>query len=260
MPKDHPFWDTTDRPIAIAHRGGAGALGAEKHKQENTIKTFKNVWDMGYRYIELDVISTSDKKVIVIHVAKNRWDRLAHQKDKPNAKLLQTMTHQQLKDRLERDIPTLEEVLTTFPKAKFLIDAKTDAVVQLLAKTIIATKAIDRVCMGSFYPHRVAKLRHLLGERACLQFIVSRTPLHFFMQKRYLKNKQWLKQVAPSVVAWPYIILNKPVLRYLHKLDLKVIAWTVNNPKNMQKMAHCGVDGIISDNAQDLQQVLKAQK
>src|SRR4051812_5594192 len=93
MPKDHPFWNSPDRPIAIAHRGGAGALGAEKHKQENTIKTFKNVWDMGYRYIELDVISTSDKKVIVIHVAKNRWDRLAHQKDKPNAKLLQTMTH-----------------------------------------------------------------------------------------------------------------------------------------------------------------------
>jgi glycerophosphoryl diester phosphodiesterase len=260
MPKDHPFWDTTDRPIAIAHRGGALAFGEDKHKEENTLKAFSAVWKLGYKYLEMDVINTADDKVIVIHVAKNRFEALQRHKEKPNSQRLQNMTHQAIKELLGRDIPTLEEILTAFPKAKLIIDAKTDEVVEPLARIVLAAKALDRVCFGSFYPHRLVKFKQLLGKQACLELIVSRSPAHFFRQKKFLKNEKWRQQAGISVVAWPQAILNRPVIKYLHKLDLKVLVWTVNNPKNMQKMARCGVDGIISDNAQALKQILTIQK
>ena len=51
----------------------------------------------------------------------------------------------------------------------------------------------------------------------------------------------------PSFLSPAYAIINKEYIEACKKLKLKLIAWTVNEEKDIKKMAALGVDGIISD-------------
>jgi glycerophosphoryl diester phosphodiesterase len=250
------FPDDNDRPIAIAHRGGAAAFGSDKYKRENTLEAFSAVWKMGYKYLEMDVISTRDNKVIVLHVAKNGLESIFRKKDAPSSQQLQQMTYGQLKQRLGRDIPSLDQVLKTFPEAKFLIDAKTNEVVEPLAQVIKENKAVDRVCLASFYPHRIVKLRQLLGDRAYLGLIISRSPLHFGRQWNRLKRAGWRDSTSVSIILWPAVLLSKRRVNLLHKWGLRVLAWTPNSRQSITGSVNKGVDGVISDNASLLKELL----
>ena len=62
-------------------------------------------------------------------------------------------------------IPTLAELFEAFPTARFNIDAKSDASVDLLAEAIAEHDAYDRVCVSSFGVGRLHRLRRRLGPR-----------------------------------------------------------------------------------------------
>lgn len=253
----HLFWKGAEGPLLIAHRGGAGALGKLKYKHENTIKSFQAARQMGYEYIEMDAILTSDNEVIVVHVAKNRLEALLGKKDAPNYQQLQKKTYDEIKSILERDIPLLEDVIKKFPQAKFFIDAKTDEVIEPLAKIIENTRSINRVCVGSFYASRVEKLREQLGGEACLQFIISRSPLHYIQSWNNLKDEQWRKKVNLAAVAWPYMLIDQKTVNKMHDWGLKALVWTPNNRRSIKKAIKSGADGIISDNARLLKRITK---
>jgi glycerophosphoryl diester phosphodiesterase len=162
------------------------------------------------------------------------------------------MTYQEIKSSLERQIPTLGEVFKKFPNSKFLIDAKSDEVLEHLAGQIIKSRVEDRVCCGSFYPHRIRKLHHVLSDKISYRLIVSRTPLHLYAQQRSLKS---LKGII-SAVDLPYIYLNKRSIAYLHKNGLKALIWTLNTPSQVNKAIACNADGIITDDARLLKKIL----
>ena len=52
--------------------------------------------------------------------------------------------------------------------------------------------------------------------------------------------------------------LNLEAVREAHALDLKIIAWTVNDPADMRRLIEWGVDGIISDRPDILRRVAGA--
>src|SRR5712691_11049939 len=84
------FWDTNQKPIIIAHRGG-NATGADK---ENTLAAFNSAHDLGYIYGETDVIRTADGQVVAIHGSSNWLDSILE--GKPSRKSLQKMTLEQI--------------------------------------------------------------------------------------------------------------------------------------------------------------------
>jgi glycerophosphoryl diester phosphodiesterase len=249
------FWGDA-RPVAIAHRGGAGLFSLERFRHENTLDVFKAAAELGYEYLELDVTNTSDKKVIVLHVTSDKFEALLRKPSAPDAQKIQQYSYAQLKKLLARDVPLLEDALKAFPKTKFLIDAKNDEVVEPLAQVIKKTKSQNRVYLNSFFINRVTKLQQLLGHELNCGVIVGRYPRLFNKRLHALMDGEYFDKGFAAITI-PRRFLNKRIVKLIHQHGLKVLVWAPNTEVQIKQAIGLGVDGIISDNAKLLKEIIE---
>jgi glycerophosphoryl diester phosphodiesterase len=252
------FWGT-QTPIAIAHRGGAGLFSLDRYHHENTLNIFKAAVEHGYDYLELDVTNTADNYVVVLHVTADRFEALLRKPSAPDARKLQQYSYSELKKRLGRQIPTLQDVLRAFPRTKFLIDAKTDEVVEPLAEIVIKTKTIGRVYLNSFFVHRIIRLQQLLGPDLNCGVIIGRHPRPFNRRIQALNRGEYFNK-GFSAITFPQRFLTRRKVDLTHRHGLKVMVWTPNTEPKIQKAIDLEVNGIISDNIILLKKILESRK
>lgn len=250
----HSFFDI-EGPIAIAHRGGVARYETRKHLKENTMNALKAATELGYQYLEIDVALTKDNKLIALHVTVDPIERNLLRKSAPNALKIQQLTYEKLKSKLERDVPTLEEIFEAFPTTKFMIDPKTDKTVEPLAKTVIRADACSRVLIGSFYLARVLSLKEMLGPKAGYCMIINRYPKLFNSRLKRLKQGDYF-EIGLTAIALPHKFMTQALVDSIQKKGLGAIIWTANTEHVMQKAIAFGVDGIVSDNIELLKRVL----
>lgn len=242
------FWDSS-RPIAIAHRGG-GAVGYGKR---NTMAAFRAAHKLGYIYLETDVVETKDGRVVVSHGAKTRLG--AYLQNTFTYGTLTNLTYAEIKQRLKIDgqpIPLLEDVLNAFPDAKFFIDPKTDGAVEPLVRVISELKAHGRVLVNSFKEPRLEKIQQLSDNTIRLGLILGRDLS--LLKKLYRLRRKRLKHLeSVSVNHW---LLSRGLVRRVHRQNVKILTWTVNSRRSINKAIICGVDGIISDDVRLLQELI----
>jgi glycerophosphoryl diester phosphodiesterase len=240
------FWG--DPPITIAHRGGDGAGFAKR----NTMAAFRAAAEQGYEYFETDVVATKDAKVIISHGAMTGLTarlRGTHSYD-----LLQSATYKEVKRSYKvsgEEIILLEELLKEFPKARFLIDPKTDKAVAPLAELILGLKALDRVCLGSFRYKRVEQLDRILEGKAHLGLIIGRN--------NWLKYLPMLKTNRLKHIEAVYLhhsFVSRPMLGLVHHKGFKALIWTANSPLSIKNALRCGADGVISDRITLLKRIM----
>ncbi|MCK5467607.1 MAG: hypothetical protein KAI99_03840 [Cyclobacteriaceae bacterium] len=229
----------------IAHRGGA------KLAPENTLGAFQNAINLGVDMIEIDVEQTGDSVVVVLHDGK--VDRTTNGIGK-----IESLSYDYVRDldagswfsedfQGER-IPTLEEVLQLINgQVILLIEIKDGSetypgiekrTVELVHKhkadswTIIQSfnkKAIDRVKILD------SSLRtyYLLGGgfNAFYEEAMATSSFDFGHEGVGVHQKY----------------LNKENINSLIKAGIKIFAWTVNDPGDMDKFLELGIDGIITD-------------
>lgn len=61
--------------------------------------------------------------------------------------------------------------------------------------------------------------------------------------------------VDTDAVTLEYPLVTPERIRQMHARRIKVYAWTVDNPDTMQKLAKMGVDGLISNRADELERI-----
>lgn len=236
------FWDS--KPYLFAHRGGARGLW-----EENTLQSFEYAISVGCKYLETDVICSADGKVVAYHGAQNAY--MQYKTGLLRRKNLQKLTYDQINDRVhagKNSVPLISELLQAFPEACFSIDAKTWEAVAPLAALIEKHKAQNRVSLTSFRLKRTKKLTQLLGKDSgihsslCL-YKLAAYPLMIYSAPifAYL-NRSGIQQLHV-----PYKCINKRLLDSAHKNYLEVLAWSVNDSKEFNRLTEIGVDGIISD-------------
>ena len=241
------------RWAAFAHRGGAGH--PELVGKENTIAAFRHAVGLGYRYVELDVHATLDEHLMVFHDDDLR--RLTGGRgtmaDRTYAEIATLRVGQ------SEPIPTLDEVLETFPEIRFNIDIKNDGAVTPLVKTIDRHRAHDRVCVGSFSIERLREFRRLMGRRVP----TSVSPVgvvwngYVPLLPRLLNSPGTALQIPVSHALGrrQVPVLTPRLLRHAHLAGKVVHIWTVDDPAEMHRLLDMGVDGIVSDRTDLLKQV-----
>jgi glycerophosphoryl diester phosphodiesterase len=248
-----PFLDWPG-PAAFAHRGAHGAASPDG-AGENTMAAFEAAIALGYRYIETDTHATADGVLVAFHD-----DDLARVTDRPGkigALPWSDVGAAQVGDGGR--VPLLEDLLTAWPDVRINIDPKDDAAVEPLVELIARTGTLDRVCFGSFSDKRLARLRELLGPRACTS-MGPRQVARLLVASRGVPSGRFPSacvQVPPT--QGPLPLVTERFLEAAHARDLPVHVWTIDEPDEMARLLDLGVDGIMTDRPDLLKDLLTSR-
>jgi glycerophosphoryl diester phosphodiesterase len=224
-----PFLDHPG-PIPFAHRGNTAG------EVENTLAAFRTVVDLGFRYVETDVRTTRDGKLVVFH--DKTLARIAGV-DRPVGAL-------RYAELGEFGVPLLTDVLESFPGTRFNIDMKDWPSVGALASVIRATGSIDRLCVASFSEGRLRGIRRLAGPRLCTSAGVAGVA-------RFLLGRP----TAAAAVQVPISLMRPAVAGRARRAGLHFHVWTLNDRESITRAVSAGVDGIMTDEPVLLRDVLR---
>jgi glycerophosphoryl diester phosphodiesterase len=243
--------------IALAHRGGA-LLPANRWR-ENSRHAFTQAAELGYRYLETDVHATADGVLIAFH--DDQLDRVTD----GTGRIADQRWVDVRRARIggQDPIPTLAELLETFPEHRFNIDIKAPGAIAPLAATIDAFGAHDRICVGSFGHDRLRAFRRLMGPRVATS--VGRPGVawtRFVPLLPRLVNDVGVVLQIP--VRWPIAgrevrLVTRDLVRRAHAAGKLVHVWTIDDAAEMNALIDLGVDGLVSDRIDVLREVCRAR-
>ena len=262
------FQREISRPLVFAHRGGGGLF------PENTLEAFKYSAQMGVDVLELDVHSTADGTLVVMH--DSRVDRTTN-----GSGLVSEMTLAEVK-KLDAGfqftpddgktfpyrgkgitIPTLQEIFDAFPEMTFNVEPKQaePSVTMPLCEMIRARKMTAKVIVGSF---RQAAIDEFRAE--CPEIATAATPSEaseflalykMGLGESYSPPMQVL-QIPERIGSLQ--VVSKDFIETARKLNLKVHVWTINDADDMQRLLEMKVDGIMTDYPDRLIGLLNSSK
>ena len=262
-------------PLDIqGHRGCRGLM------PENTIPAFIHALTLGVTTLELDIVVSQDRQLVVSHEPF-----LSHiictgpdGKKISAAQEKQFNLYQMSYDEIRRcDCGSLEH--PHFPEQKKMVVHKPllvdviDSVERYIrdhnlppVRYNIETKSSERGD-GVFHPapsEFVTLLLEVLREKN----ITDRTIIQSFdvrtlqearrmaptlRQALLVENSQGVQEniaklgYAPEIYSPYFKLVDKSLREYTQRKNMLLIPWTVNQPKDIRKMIQLGVDGIISD-------------
>lgn len=238
---DHPG------PIAFAHQGGTSDAPG------NTMPAFEAAVRVGYRYVETDVHTTADGKLVAFHDVDldAATDRAGLIRELPWSEVSTALV-----DGRE-PIPLLEDLLGTWPELRVNIDPKHETSCELLAETLVRCDAVERVCVGAFSDKRVARVRDLCGPTLC----TALGPRGVAALIAASKNVGRFRTTAQAAQV-PHRQNRVPVVARAfvdtaHRHGLAVHVWTIDDPAEMDELLDLGVDGIMTDQPAVLRTVLE---
>ena len=240
--------------IPFAHRGGA--FYPPNLHRENSLHAFTEAVALGYRYLETDVHATRDGVLLAFHdgVLDRVTDRTGAIGELPYAEVAQARIHG------IDPIPRLSDLFEAFPGARFNIDAKSPAAVNLLVDTIAAHQAYDRVCVSSFGVRRLHRLRRRLGRR-----VASSASSAGVAANRFAPWLTWAIDSPAPVLQIPVsiqvlgrrvLVLTPGLVDRVHGAGKLIHIWTIDGSEEMTRLIDAGVDGIFTDRIDTLKSVL----
>jgi len=213
------------RPNVIAHRGASG------YEYENSRAAFRRAVMLDADGVELDVHATRDG-AIVVH----------HDPEVPGCGPIATLTLdevRQIRIRNGETLPLLQEVLELVGEYDVWIEVKglsPDQDDALLA-VLDAGPAAHRYAVHSF-DHRIVRR---LGER--------RPGLRRgILLSAYLDDPVGALRAVGATTLWQeWHQVDQELVHRVHAAGARIIAWTVNEIGDLERLVRLGVDGLCGN-------------
>jgi glycerophosphoryl diester phosphodiesterase len=250
---------SAEHPLRFAHRGSRVLW------PENTAEAFQGAVDLGYKYIETDVRITRDGVVVVFHDATlNRttngagpvaqWD-LEDLRRLDAAWWFDDANGHPLRSTGVR-IRTLDEVFATWPDVRFNIDLKGPNMEWAVADVIKRHRREETTPIGSFVHHRAPNFRRIT-QGAIAVAAGPATVAAMWAASRLGRTVR--RPVAAFQVPFNYrsLPIDRKYIDAIHEAGAQIHTWTVNEPEDMRRLLDLGVDGIVTDRPDLLNEVLQ---
>lgn len=260
-----------------------GHRGARGLKPENTIPAFIAALDYGVTTVELDVVITKDRQVIVSHEPFISAEICLKADSTPVTKAesktfnIYQMDYSQVigfdcGSRGNVKFPEQEKIIARKPLLMEVIAAVEDYIKNHSAYEVDYNIEIKSTKEGDNKFHPTPEVfsdlvyavinQYLPMERVVIQSFDFRVLKYW--KKKYptvrlaaLVEKKANAKAAreslnslnfnPSIYSPDMVLLDKETIAIMQKKKIRVIPWTVNEVEDMKKMKSWGVDGIITD-------------
>ena len=215
-----------------------GHRGVPELCPENTIESFQKAIDLNYSGIELDLMQTSDNKLIVHHDDT----ALINNKLKPINQLNLCQLHE-----CYPNIPVLEDLLDSIGhKTNINIEIKSQdsRSVLMVEKTIKLLKKfnlIDSIIISSFNP-KLIKESKKIDDRFATGWILGPKNLYFYSQWKII-----LKYFRVNAIHVNHNCISNSLINQIHSYNMKVLSYTVNSDKTLNELIIKKIDGIFTD-------------
>ena len=258
------------------HRGCRGLM------PENTIPAILTALQIGVTTLEMDVVITKDKKLVLSHepffnheISTKPDGSLVTEKEERGLNIFK-MTYEEVK---EYDVGLK-------PHPRFPLQKKTAAYKPLLSNLLDSVQQymtmakrpmpyfnIETKCLpatDNLYHPKPDEFVNLLmavvkekeiEDRVIIQSFDFRTLQYLHKKYPNIKTAMLIedydkrgiaKQIealgfTPPIYSPHYSLVNETLLKYCKERNIKVIPWTVNTKEEIERLKKMGVDGIISD-------------
>lgn len=257
------------------HRGTRGFM------PENTIASMYKAIDDGANTVEIDVVYSKDKKVVVSHdvffhqditttpegktlTAKEAQQRLLYQMDYDSIRKYDVGMKPHPDFPLQKKIPAIKPLLSDLIDSIYSYTAskKQSLILNIELKTnekydgiktppieefvdgvmaIVKEKKIETKCYLQSFDFRPLQILHRKYPNITTAVLVGGG------EKRTLAQQLEELGYTPEMYSPHYSAVTAELVAECHKRGMKLIPWTVNTPDDIARMKALGVDGIITD-------------
>lgn len=222
-------------PLVYAHRGDSA------HAIDNSIEAFTLAVAADADGIELDVRRSADGHLILSHDAIH-----------PTLGPLSKRTLDEIRDT-DKNIPTLREGLSVIPRSVFVnVEIKNhrmepgfDAKRIIVDETVTELKNHDdasRILLSSFDPFAVGRVRQIAPAISTGLLVSERTLLGLATRWARRAGHKTVNLAASHLVRDACGVVDLAAAR-----GLGVVAWTVDEPNEIERLFRCGVTAVVTN-------------
>jgi len=213
------------RPIVIAHRGASG------YEYENSRAAFRRAVTLDADGVELDVHATRDGAIVVHHDAEiPGFGPIS---------LLSRAEARQVRIRNGEQLPLLSEVLDLVGDREVYIEVKSlpDVYDEDLLAVLDQGPAPARYSVHGF-DHRI--IRRLGDCRPEMR--------RGILLSAYLNDPVAAMRGVGATTLWQeWQQVDRDLVNRVHDAGFSIVAWTVNEIGDLERMARLGVDGLCGN-------------
>lgn len=236
-------------PWIIAHRGASG------YTPENTMAAFERAVQLGAGFIETDLHLTRDARFVAIH--DDTLERTSNGRGRVQDRTLAELRALDVGLWYDRQfvgqrIPTLEEILQFAREhdVVFYLEIKHGAAWGMhhaLVGALQNTENAARTVVISFDASTLAPVQKL--DAGIMIGLLVDSTRHDPVKAA---TELGARQLCPRAD-----LITPELVDRAHAADLQVVAWTVNETKQMLSLIHSNVDGIMTDRPDRLRAVIE---
>ena len=240
--------------LRIGHRGAACLA------PENTVRSLRAAVELGVDLVEFDVLDLPRGPLVLAH--SDRLEEVSHGAVEGS---LREWSLDELRE-VAPELPTLDEALAYFadeaPEVGLHVDLKLSTRLDELCAALGRYGVEERTVVSSFH---VPTLREVarLAPSARIGFTfpedrlgVSRRPrLQWLVGLGLSAARVAVPPLLPRMIAsagagalmLQHRLVTRSAVARVHRLGKPVLAWTVDDPAELERVVAAGVDGVITN-------------
>jgi glycerophosphoryl diester phosphodiesterase len=240
--------------LRIGHRGAA------RLAPENTLRSFRAAVEHGVDLVEFDVLDLPRGPLVLAH--SDHLDEVSHGAAVGSVR---SRTLEELRE-VAPELPTLDEALAFFvdeaPDVGLHVDLKLTTRLDELASALVRFGLERRTVVSSFHTPSLLALGRLVpgvrigftypedrfevSRKAALRPVI-RVGLSSARAAVPVLVPRMVRRAGATALMLHFALVTPRSVAAAHRVDVPILAWTVDEPADLERVLAADVDGVITN-------------
>lgn len=240
--------------LRIGHRGAASLA------PENTVPSLRAAVELGVDLVEFDVLDLPRGPLVLAH--SDHLDEVSHGAATGSVR---ARSLDELRE-VAPELPTLDEALAFFadeaPEVGLHVDLKLTTRLDELSAALRRFGVLDRSVVSSTHVASLREVaRHAPSVRIGFTFPEDRLGVSHRPRLQPLAGgglavaralvprllPRMVARAGASVLMLQHLLASRSAIARMHSIGVPVLAWTVDDPAELERVVAAGADGVITN-------------